>query len=74
VEGGRYDFSELFELARRDLLTVEAAIREGYQIKFTTIHGVKFLLNKRYGLTAWQDYAVQETALDQIRLQDSALA
>ncbi len=74
VEGGRFDFSDLFELAQQDLLTIETAIREGYQIKFTTINGVKFLLNKRYGLTADADYTVQETALDQIRLKDDALA
>lgn len=74
VEGGRYDFSDLFELAQQDPLTIEAAIREGYQIKFTTINGVKFLLNKRYGLSAETDYAVQEAALDQIRLKDDALA
>lgn len=66
VEGGRYDFSDLFELAQQDPFTLETAIREGYQIKFTTINGVKFLLNKRFGLTAETDYQVQETALDQI--------
>ncbi|MED1793071.1 hypothetical protein EDM59_16340 [Brevibacillus nitrificans] len=74
VEGGRYDFSDLFELAQQDPFTLETAIREGYQIKFTTINGVKFLLNKRFGLTAETDYQVQETALDQIRLTDDALA
>lgn len=74
VEDGRFDFSDLFELAQQDPHTMETAIREGYQIKFTTINGVKFLLNKRYGLSAETDYAVQETSLDQIRLADDALA
>lgn len=74
LEDGRYDFSELFTLAQRDPLTMETAIREGYQIKFATINGVQFLLHKRYGLAAGQDYTVLETGLDQVRLQDKALA
>ncbi|TGV26573.1 hypothetical protein EN829_043450, partial [Mesorhizobium sp. M00.F.Ca.ET.186.01.1.1] len=52
VEGGKYDFSPLFELYQNDSAALEQAIRGGYQIKFTTINGIKFLLNKRYQLLA----------------------
>lgn len=74
IEGGRFDFSDLFTLSKQDPLTIETAIREGYQIKFATVNGVKFLLNKRYGLVADQDYEVLETGLDRVRLADEALA
>lgn len=73
VEGGKYDFSPLFELYQNDSAALEQAIRDGYQIKFTTINGIKFLLNKRYQLLAEQDYEVEETALSQVRLSVKAL-
>ncbi|MDR9506760.1 MULTISPECIES: hypothetical protein [Brevibacillus] len=73
VEGGKYDYTPLFELYQSDSAALEQAIRDGYQIKFTTMNGIKFLLNKRYRLLAEQDYQVEETALDQVRLSDEAL-
>ncbi|MGN7471367.1 hypothetical protein [Brevibacillus sp. SAFN-007a] len=73
VEGGRYDYAPLFELYQNDSAALEQAIRDGYQIKFTTLNGIKFLLNKRYNLQPEQDYQVEETALDQVRLSDEAL-
>ncbi|MBY0085715.1 MULTISPECIES: hypothetical protein [Brevibacillus] len=74
VEGGKYDYTHLFELSKNDPSTLEAAIREGYQIKFTTFNGIKFLLNKRYNIQAERDYHVEETALHRVRLRDDALA
>lgn len=74
IEGGKYDFAPLFDLFNNDPETLEMAIREGYQIKFTTFNGIKFLLNKRYDLQAERDYTVEESALDQVRLKDEALA
>lgn len=74
VEGGQYDYTHLFELSKNDPATLEAAIREGYQIKFTTFNGIKFLLNKRYDIQPERDYQVEEKALHQVRLPEDALA
>ena len=74
VEGGKYDFTHLFALSKNDPQTLEKAIREGYQIKFTTFNGIKFLLNKRYDIQAERDYQVAGDTLDQVPLKDDALA
>ncbi|MCI1113925.1 hypothetical protein MOQ26_23225, partial [Stenotrophomonas maltophilia] len=72
IESGKYDFVPLFDLYNNDPETLEMAIREGYEITFTTFNGIKFLLNKRYCLQAERDYTVEESALDQVRLKDEA--
>ncbi|MFP3388312.1 hypothetical protein [Brevibacillus sp. SIMBA_040] len=74
IEGGKYDFTHLFELFKNDPQTLETAIREGYQIKFTTFNGIKFLLNKRYDIQAERDYQVAGDTLDQVPLKEDALA
>ncbi|MGG1658220.1 hypothetical protein [Brevibacillus sp. NRS-1366] len=73
VEGGKFDFTLLFELSKNDPKTLEAAIRVGYQIKFTTFNGIKFLLNKRYDIQAERDYQVTGDTLDQVRLKADEL-
>ncbi|MER8170754.1 hypothetical protein, partial [Acinetobacter baumannii] len=56
IESGKYDFVPLFDLYNNDPETLEMAIREGYEITFTTFNVIKFLLNKRYCLQAERDY------------------
>lgn len=73
VEGGKFDFTHLFDLAKNDPETIESAIREGYQIKFTTFNGIKFLLNKRYDLQPERDYQVNGDTLDLVRIKVDAL-
>ncbi|GED69570.1 hypothetical protein BRE01_32720 [Brevibacillus reuszeri] len=74
VEGGKFDFTHLFDLSKNDPHTLETAIRDGYQIKFTTFNGIKFLLNKRYDIQADRDYQINGDSLDRVPLKDHALS
>ncbi|HZG15427.1 MAG TPA: hypothetical protein VE710_10430 [Candidatus Bathyarchaeia archaeon] len=73
IDAGKYDFSDLLELARKEWATFEHAVREGYQVKFSTYGGIKTLLRLRFGLEADKDYQSQETYLDLVKLKREEL-
>ncbi|CAM3382309.1 hypothetical protein EDM52_14940 [Brevibacillus invocatus] len=73
IEEEKYDFTPLFSLYEEDFERLEEAIREGYTIKYTTFNGIKFLLNKRYGLETPRDYESGEDYLDSLKLTDQML-
>jgi hypothetical protein len=74
IEEGKYDFTPLFSLYEEDFELLEEAIREGYTIKYTTFNGIKFILNKRFGLQAPRDYECGEDYLDSLTIADKDLA
>jgi len=73
IDAGKFDFSDLLELARKDWATFEHAVREGYQVKFSTYGGIKTLLRLRFGQEADKDYHSEETCLDQVKLKREEL-
>ncbi|WP_134687553.1 hypothetical protein [Brevibacillus migulae] len=73
IDAGKYDFSDLLALARQDWATFEQAVREGYQVKFSTYGGIKTLLRLRFGLEADRDYRSEEAHLDQVKLKKEEL-
>lgn len=73
IDAGKYDFSDLLELARQDWETFERAVREGYQIKFSTFGGIKTLLRLRFGQEPDKDYKDGGDHFDQVKLKREEL-
>jgi hypothetical protein len=46
---GDFDYRELLTFANADLASFEAAILDGYEIKFNTINGIRYLLRVKFG-------------------------
>ncbi len=46
---GDFDYRELLPFANADWASFEAAILEGYEIKFNTINGIRYLLRVKFG-------------------------
>jgi hypothetical protein len=65
----RVDFSSLVEFARNDREQFERAVRHGYQIKFSTINGIKNLLSVKFGLESDRDYTDTGESLERLTLR-----
>ncbi|TVY09504.1 hypothetical protein [Paenibacillus cremeus] len=50
--GGHFDFNELVEFAKTHGELLKQAIRQGYEIKFNTINGIKLLVGFMFGQEA----------------------
>lgn len=68
---GWIDFSDLLLFAENNWEDFERAVQEGYQIKFSTINGIKTLLKLKFHQLAVQDYEDKETYLDQVKLEEA---
>jgi hypothetical protein len=71
IEDGRFDFAHLLDLAQSQWDLFERAVRDGYQIKFSTFNGIKTLLSLKFQQQAERDYAVHEDYLERVRLKQA---
>ncbi|WP_255433352.1 hypothetical protein [Brevibacillus sp. LEMMJ03] len=69
IEDGRFDFAHLLDLSQSQWDLFERAVRDGYQIKFSTFNGIKTLLSLKFQQQAERDYAVHEDYLERVRLK-----
>lgn len=71
--GDDFQFANLIETAQSHWAEFVRAVKEGYQIKFSTFNGTKYLLSVKFGLIADEDYVVQTDYLDQVKLNDQQI-
>ncbi|AKF92974.1 hypothetical protein [Brevibacillus laterosporus] len=66
-----FDFSHLLDFSRQNWNELEQAVREGYQIKFNTINGIKYLIFVRLNQVADRDYQNKGDYLSEIKLKEA---
>ncbi|MGG1441998.1 hypothetical protein ABE354_08010 [Brevibacillus laterosporus] len=66
-----FDFSNLLDFSRQNWGEFEQAVREGYQIKFNTINGIKYLISVRLNQMADRDYQHNGDHLSGIKLKEA---
>ncbi|MDN9010478.1 hypothetical protein [Brevibacillus laterosporus] len=66
-----FDFSQLLDFSRQNWCELEQAVREGYQIKFNTINGIKYLISVRLNQVADRDYQNKGDYLAEIKLKEA---
>jgi hypothetical protein len=70
---GHFDFAELLDFAREHWEQFERAVRDGYQITFNTINGIKYLLSVKFNQIADRDYENKGTYLDRLKLKQGEI-
>lgn len=64
-----FDFSNLLDFSRQNWNELEQAVRKGYQIKFNTINGIKYLISVRLNQVADRDYENKGEYVEKIKLK-----
>ena len=63
-----YHYDDFFTYAEEHGEDLEAAIKNGYQMKFNTNGGIQTWLKERFGLVAESDYLFSPGKFDQLKL------
>jgi hypothetical protein len=75
IGGGDFDFAELLSFAQENWELLEQAVLHGYEIKFNTISGIRYLLKVKFNKHPDTDYQNRGDHLDQLALtRDEFLA
>ncbi|WP_274363017.1 hypothetical protein [Paenibacillus thermotolerans] len=68
-----FDFNDLIEFAKEHGDVLEQAAAHGYEIKFNTMGGTKYLLKVKFGLQANEDYTAEKDHLHGVPLSAADL-
>lgn len=66
-----FDFADLIEFAQEHANVLEQAAARGYEIKFNTMGGTKYLLKVKFGLQANEHYTAEKDHLHSVPLSAS---
>jgi hypothetical protein len=73
IGNGDFDFTDLVRFAEENGDVFVQAVRDGYEIKFNTRNGIKYLLMVKFGKRAGVDYEFLEDRFERLALTDSEL-
>jgi hypothetical protein len=74
IGGGDFDYAELLSFAQENWEVLEQAVLHGYEIKFNTISGIRYLLKVKFNKHPDTDYQNRGDHLDQLALTKDEFA